>query len=80
MGIAIVAMQYFRSVHPPAGANPLVILLTADKIDYDFTFLLFPVLSCAVILVAIAYIINNLFNKKNWPIYWLALFNNNKES
>ena len=80
MGIAIVAMQYFRSVHPPAGANPLVILLTADKIDYDFTFLLFPVLSGAVILVAIAYIIDNLFNKKHWPIYWLALFNNNKES
>ncbi|PXY91799.1 HPP family protein [Gilliamella apis] len=80
VGVAIVAMQYFRSVHPPAGANPLVILLTADKIDYDFTFLLFPVLSGAVILVAIAYIINNLFNKKHWPIYWLALFNNNKES
>ena len=80
VGVAIVAMQYFRAVHPPAGANPLVILLTADNIDYDFTFLLFPVLSGAVILVAIAYIINNLFNKKHWPIYWLALFNNNKES
>ncbi|PXY93928.1 HPP family protein [Gilliamella apis] len=80
VGVAIVAMQYFRAVHPPAGANPLVILLTADNIDYDFTFLLFPVLSGAVILVAIAYIINNLFNKTHWPIYWLALFNSKKES
>ena len=74
VGIAIIAMQYFRAVHPPAGANPLVILLTADKIDYDFTFLLFPVLSGSVILVAIAYLVNNLFNKTHWPVYWLALF------
>ena len=78
VGVAIVTMQYFRSVHPPAGANPLVILLTADKIDYDFTFLLFPVLSGAVILVAIAYITNNLFNKTQWPVYWLALFSSKK--
>ncbi|MFQ1008502.1 HPP family protein [Gilliamella apicola] len=80
VGIAIVSMQYFRAVHPPAGANPLVILLTADKIDYDFSFLLFPVLSGSVILVMIAYLVNNLFNKTHWPIYWLALFNRKKES
>ena len=80
VGVAIVAMQYFRAVHPPAGANPLVILLTADNIDYDFNFLLFPVLSGALILVAIAYIINNLFNKIHWPVYWLALFSSKKES
>ncbi|WP_216819325.1 MULTISPECIES: HPP family protein [unclassified Gilliamella] len=41
MGVAIVAMQYFRAVHPPAGANPLVILLTADNIDYDLIFFYF---------------------------------------
>ena len=38
------------------------------------------VLSGAVILVAIAYITNNLFNKTHWPIYWLALFSSKKES
>ena len=64
MGVAIVAMQYFRSVYPPAGANPLVILLTAYKIDYDFTFLLFPVLSGSIILVVIVYLINNFSIKK----------------
>nr|WP_279040069.1 HPP family protein [Snodgrassella alvi] len=79
VGIAIIAMQYFRAVHPPAGANPLVILLTADKIDYDFTFLLFPVLSGSVILVAIAYLVNNFFNQTHWPVYWLALFKENEK-
>ncbi|AHN25828.1 HPP [Gilliamella apicola] len=79
VGVAIVSMQYFRALHPPAGANPLVILLTADKIDYGFSFLLFPVLSGSVILVMIAYLVNNLFNKTHWPIYWLALFDSKKE-
>ncbi|MCX8711363.1 HPP family protein [Gilliamella sp. B3464] len=76
---AIAAMQFLRCVHPPAGANPLVILLTASQINYDFSFLLFPVLSGSVSLVIIAYVVNNLLSKNQWPIYWLAFFNNKKE-
>ncbi|PHM55739.1 HPP family protein [Xenorhabdus hominickii] len=39
VGIAIMLMQLFRIVHPPAGANPLVIFLAGQKIvGFDFLF------------------------------------------
>jgi CBS-domain-containing membrane protein len=38
VGLAITLMMYFRCVHPPAGANPLVILLTANTNHYDWIF------------------------------------------
>ena len=79
VGCAIAAMQFFRCVHPPAGANPLVILLTASQVNYDFSFLLFPVLSGSISLVIIAYVVNNLLSKNKWPIYWLAFFNDKKK-
>lgn len=60
VGCAIALMQIFNCVHPPAGANPLVILLSANTFHYDWHFLLFPVLSGAIVLVLIALIINNI--------------------
>jgi len=66
IGLAIVAMQYFRVVHPPAGANPLVIFLSSTS---TFDFLVFPVLLGSIGLVAIATLINNI-GKSSWPTYW----------
>lgn len=60
VGCAIAFMQLFKCVHPPAGANPLVILLTAHTTHYDWTFLIFPVLSGAVILVMISMVIHQM--------------------
>ena len=73
VGLAIACMQYFRCVHPPAGANPLVILLTAHTVTYDWSFLLFPVLSGAVSLVVVAYVVNNVGKGAVWPEYGLGL-------
>ena len=76
VGMAIYLMMLFRSVHPPAGANPLVILLTANQVHYGWDFLLFPVLSGSIILVLLAYAINNVKCETKWPVYWLAFFKN----
>ena len=73
VGLAIVGMQYLRCVHPPAGANPLVILLTASTTAYDWSFLLFPVLSGVVSLVLVAYAVNNIGKGAVWPEYGLGL-------
>lgn len=67
VGIAIALMQGLRCVHPPAGANPLLILLTAQSVDYAWSFLLFPVLSGALTLVGIAWIVNNIKAEQPWP-------------
>lgn len=74
VAVAICMMQYLRCVHPPAGANPLVILLTAHVVTYDWYFLIFPVLLGSVLLVLIAYCVNNFKSDKAWPVYGLALW------
>ena len=74
VGLAITMMMYFLCLHPPAGANPLVILVTANTIHYDWTFLLFPVLTGSIALVAVAYAVNNVKASQKWPSYGLALW------
>lgn len=79
VGVAICAMQILRCVHPPAGANPLVILLTADQIYYSWDFLLFPVLSGAITLTIVAWLVNNVKSLSAWPEYWLGFIDSKKE-
>ncbi|POY37557.1 HPP family protein [Solitalea longa] len=66
VSLSLGLMQITRTVHPPAGANPLVIILTGAK----WSFLFSPVLLGSVILVAIALIFNNLSSKRKYPKYW----------
>ncbi|WP_240701945.1 HPP family protein [Pseudoalteromonas rubra] len=48
-GLAVMLMVLSKTVHPPAGANPLFIMLTGQ----GWAFLLFPVLTGAICLVLI---------------------------
>lgn len=52
VGLAIATMQVLDCIHPLAGANPLVILLSPIPLHFDF--LLFPVLLGAILLVIIS--------------------------
>lgn len=63
VGLAISFMALLRVTHPPAGANPLVIFMIEPSIE----FLLFPVLSGAVLLVIIA-IIYHRMTGTNYPL------------
>lgn len=67
VGCAIALMQLTRTLHAPAGANPLVVL-TAGQVSWSF--LISPVLIGSIWLVFIALIINNLGQGKRWPRYW----------
>ncbi|SHO56771.1 HPP family protein [Vibrio quintilis] len=48
-GVAVSAMLLTRIIHPPAGANPLLIMLTGQSWD----FLITPVLSGTVVIVVL---------------------------
>jgi CBS-domain-containing membrane protein len=67
VGIAIALMLYTRTSHPPAGADPLVVMI-AGKLSWSF--LATPVLVSTVILVLIALLVNNIGKDKAWPKYW----------
>ncbi|WP_299580035.1 HPP family protein [uncultured Microbulbifer sp.] len=69
VGVSIMQMQYFRAVHPPAGANPLVIILAGQDV-VGFDYLLAPVLTGSIALVAVASLINNCGEETKWPVYW----------
>ena len=67
VGLAIALMQITRSVHPPAGADPLVIMLggTAKPL-----FLIFPVLIGVLLLLLVAVLFNKFFRDQRWPTQW----------
>lgn len=66
VGTAIAAMMLTRTVHPPAGSNPVIVFLAKPA----WSFLWFPTLSGALLLAVIALIYNNVARKTNYPKYW----------
>lgn len=67
VGLAIALMQLARCVHPPAGADPLVIMLS-DNASLGFFFA--PVLAGVCALLVIALLFNNLVRGRRWPERW----------
>ena len=67
VGTAIALMQLTRTVHPPAGSNPVIVMLTAPT----WSFLLTPTLIGAMLLVVVAVLFNNIPQDRTYPKYWL---------
>ncbi len=66
VGTAIAVMMLTRTVHPPAGSNPVIVYLAQP----DWWFLLFPTLAGALVLVAVALVYNNATRESAYPKYW----------
>jgi len=58
-GIGVAAMLLTKTTHPPAGANPLLIMLSGQS----WGFLVTPVLIGAVVIVLIGKVMQKLHNK-----------------
>ena len=65
VALAIVLMLWTRTPHPPAGANPIIVMVMGSS----WSFLLFPVLLGALILVAVACAVHKI-NRQSYPKYW----------
>jgi CBS-domain-containing membrane protein len=66
VGASIAAMMATRTVHPPAGSNPVIVFLAQP----GWNFIFFPVLSGVLVLVLIAFLYNNAVRKATYPHYW----------
>src|SRR5262249_61161186 len=66
VGLAMVAMHLTKSFHPPAGIDPLVVVLH----DMSWSFLLVPVAVGACLLAALAFVWHNRFRGHGWPERW----------
>jgi CBS-domain-containing membrane protein len=66
VGLAIALMVLTKTIHPPAGATPLAIIMGNNGVE----FLVFPVLIGSVILVTVSVLINRLVFKRDYPKFW----------
>ena len=66
VGLAMAAMHLTHSFHPPAGIDPLVVVVN----DMSWGFLLAPVAVGACLLAALAFAWHNLLRRGSWPERW----------
>ncbi len=66
LATAITVMHVTRTVHPPAGSNPVIVMLGMP----GWQFLLTPTLLGAVAIVAVALLFNNLRPGVTYPRRW----------
>lgn len=67
VGLAVGLMLLTATTHPPAGANPLVVMLAGEQWD----FLLMPVAAGAVLIVMFGVIYHRLISGHDYPKRWL---------
>jgi len=70
VSLSAAAMMLSRTVHPPAGSNPIIVFLAAPG-TLDWHFLLFPTLLGTVALVATG-VLYHRASGRQYPLYWRA--------
>lgn len=66
VGLAIACMMLTKTTHPPAGANPILVMLGG----YSWSYLVTPVLIGALVIVVVALLINNMRSNRHYPLFW----------
>lgn len=66
VGLAMVAMHATRTFHPPAGIDPLLVVVNA----MPWSFLLVPVAAGALALAAFAFAWHLAVRRFDWPTRW----------
>ena len=67
VGLAIIAMDLTDTFHPPAGINPLLIILN----NLGWSYLVVPVAVGALLLAIFAFVWHNATRRGHWPKRWL---------
>ena len=63
VGFGVGLMILFNVTHPPAGGNPIIVIVGSVSFDYIFS----PVISGSIIIIISAIIINRFILKKSYP-------------
>lgn len=64
VGLAIAAMQATGTLHPPAGADPIVALIAGAS----WQFLLTPILAGTIVIVATAFCYHKYVSRRRYPL------------
>ncbi|WP_231757788.1 HPP family protein [Microbulbifer elongatus] len=70
VGIAVAAMYYLRCIHPPGGATALTAVTGGEAVyQLGFDFLLVPILTNVLVILAVAIAFNSLFHWRRYPVH-----------
>ena len=64
VGLGVSLMILFKVTHPPAGGNPIIIIIGSVSIDY----LISPIITGSIIIIVFGIVLNRLILKKKYPI------------
>tara|TARA_Y100000389_G_C16995612_1_gene287059 strand:- start:13 stop:492 length:480 start_codon:yes stop_codon:yes gene_type:complete len=64
VGIGIFLMIILDVVHPPAGGNPIMVIIGSTSFEY----LINPIIFGCILIISIAVLVNKFLLKKNYPI------------
>ena len=64
VGFAATLMILLKVVHPPAGANPIIVIMGGVSLDY----LINPIITGTLIILIFGIILNRLILKKKYPL------------
>ncbi len=68
---AIAAMHVTRTLHPPGGATALIAVIGGEPVRaLGFLYALAPVGLGALIMLAVALLVNNLSPRRCYPVFW----------
>ena len=63
VGFGVGLMILLNVTHPPAGGNPVIVIIGSVSLDYIFS----PVITGSVIIIIFAFVINRYILKKSYP-------------
>jgi CBS-domain-containing membrane protein len=64
VGVGIFLMILLNIVHPPAGGNPIIVII--GSVSYDY--LILPIVSGCIIIISLAILINKFILNKKYPL------------
>jgi CBS-domain-containing membrane protein len=68
VSLSIVCMQITKTLHPPGGATALIAVAGSNEIkNLGYWYVLSPVLSGVLILLAVALVFNNMTSNRRYP-------------
>lgn len=64
VGAGVFLMILFNIVHPPAGGNPIMVIIGSASYDY----LVSPIIFGCIIILLLAILVNKFLLRKNYPL------------
>jgi CBS-domain-containing membrane protein len=64
VGVGIFLMIILKVTHPPAGGNPIIVIIGSVSIDYIVN----PIIIGSVIILIFGIVLNRLILKKKYPL------------